>query len=46
MSYEGEMNEGRKEEEKQRMGERGGGSDKRGDDGMKGGGGDKTKGRK
>jgi len=36
MSYKGEMNEGGKEEKKQRMGERGRGSDKRGDNGMKG----------
>jgi len=44
MSNEGEMNEGRKEEEKQGVGERGRGSDERGDNGMEGEGGDKKKG--
>jgi len=43
MSYEGEMNEGRKEEEKQRVGERGRGSDKRGDNDVEREGGDKEK---
>jgi len=41
MSYEGEMNEGRKEEKEQRVGKRGRGSDKRGDNGVEGEGGDK-----
>jgi len=46
MSHEGEVNEGRREEEKQRVGERGKGSDKRSDDGVKGERGDKKKERK
>jgi len=44
MSHEGEVNGRRKEEGKQRVGERGRGSDKRGDDGVEGEGEKKKKG--
>jgi len=44
MSYEGKVNEGRTEEEKQSVGERGRRSDERSNDGVEGEGGDEKKG--